>query len=316
MRHILIFHNIHYATIGCVARRILCLGIACLLLLLLPTGPAQSGEIRTETFHSTALGRNIAYTIYLPSQHDNRNDLDYPVLFLLHGLGGNEKDWLNLGKVSETLDRLIGSGAIPPIVVVMPDAANSWYVDSTETAGFGDFETAIGDELPAHIGRRYPVRRDRDGRAIAGLSMGGYGALRLGFARPDRFAGIVSLSGAIFPDQDRNDALSNQQYRFFKGVFGTPFSHKKFNENNMFENVFHLREATDPPKVYLMVGDHDGFGLYQGTLSLFLLLREAGLPVELRVRDGDHQWSLWRQEMAHVLPWLAQEVFVPSEGNR
>jgi enterochelin esterase family protein len=219
------------------------------------------------------------------------------------------------------------------MVVVMPDAGNSWYVDSAALGGPGDFETAILDDLPQAIEEDLPVRREREGRAIAGLSMGGYGALRLAFKRPDRYCAVASLSGAIWqnlPSDPSDDATihaaTGDYFRrvdpativsgidrppgagHFGGAFGKPFEAQRFNAANVFTLLAgQLHAGVELPAIYLTVGDHDSHNLWRGSIALYETLMADGVNVDFRVTGGDHAWSLWRKSIEDAL------VFVDSK---
>src|SRR3954466_8592385 len=159
------------------------------------TGAAQGGEV---TFGlqapSGALGRTIPYTLYRPSA---RPELRLPVLYLFHGAGGTERDWVEMGRAKETLDRLIESGRIKPLLVVMPMAGNSWYVDNPDPGGAGPMAQALTRDLVAHVEGAYPTLGCREARAVGGLSMGGYGALLYAMDNPGRYVAAFSLSGSV-----------------------------------------------------------------------------------------------------------------------
>lgn len=229
---------------------------------------------------------------------------------------------------------LIGAGSLTPLLVVTPRAGNSWYVNSRDVGSPGDIETAIVEDLRQGIETAYPVRRDGGGRAIAGLSMGGFGALHLAFAHPDLFAVVASLSGVIWhnvPPADINkspDALALIQDGacfqrldattvtsgivllndgpHFNGAFGTPFDARRFNRLNVFTLLEEQRAKGRPlPAIYLASGDDDGLQFWRGTLALFETLRADGIPSQLRITDGAHDWSLWRQSIEGALIFIA-----------
>ncbi len=292
---------------------------------------AQASDILDTTIDSAALRRPLEVAIYQPEGRAPPSG--WPVLYLLHGLNGGYRDWATLGGVQATLDQLIATRRIRPMVVVMPDAGNSWYVDSAAVGGPGDFETAILVDLPQAIEEEFPVRRQRDGRAIAGLSMGGYGALRLAFKRPDRYCAVASLSGAIWQNMQSDSAgdatiqptTANDYFRrvdpativsgvdrppgagHFGGVFGKPFDAQRFNAANVFTLLARqLHAGVQLPAIYLTVGDHDSHNLWRGAIALYETLMADGVNVDFRVTGGDHAWSLWRKSIEDVL------VFVDS----
>lgn len=264
---------------------------------LLPTiAAADPGTLlKSRSFESAALERPLRYSIYIPSTATSN---PVPAVYLLHGLGGRETDWEKFAKISTTLNQMIAAREIPPIAVVMPDGANSWYINSAE---HGDYETAIITDLVGHIEKHYPVSTKREGRYIAGLSMGGYGALRLAFHHPSVFSAAASLSGAMFPDVTSGEVFSKGQMRMFRNAYGDPFSPDLFNESNIFGQIPAMKKTGKPVRTFITVGDDDGFGLYRGSIALYLALKDARLPVEMRITDGDHNWKLWRDEIRRVL---------------
>src|SRR5258708_4453210 len=115
-----------------------------------------------------------------------------------HGATGNHQEWLHTGYLRETLDAMIADGRVEPMVAVMPEAGNSWYVDSKSVNGPGDYETAIAEDLVAEIDKTLRTKPGRWARGIGGLSMGGFGALRLAFREPFRYGAVASFSGAFW----------------------------------------------------------------------------------------------------------------------
>jgi len=132
------------------------------------------------------------YNIYLPDGYED-GDLQYPLLYLLHGSFGNENRWVVQGKMRPTTDRLIEEGHIPPAIVVMP-GANSWWVDGYNEAAESSF---IKDLIP-HIDATYRTISERDGRVIGGLSAGGYGTVNFVLEHPEMFAAGAALSPASY----------------------------------------------------------------------------------------------------------------------
>ena len=268
---------------------------------------AAAGDLTESlSIESPSLGREMKYSIFLPDQAP----APLPVLYLLHGLGGHERDWQVLGKIEKTANRLIRDGAIPPMAIVMPDAANSWYVNSP---AHGRYEDAILTDLIPMLEQIHRIGGDRSRRAIAGLSMGGYGAFRLAFRNPGTFALTAGLSAAIFPDLTKAEDVSRQQIGFFKGTFGEPFDVAAFNRQNFFSDIPSLTAASVRPAIWITVGDDDGFGLYEGNMALYLALKQAGIPVEFRMTDGNHTWRLWRSEIEEVLRFYGRILRARAE---
>lgn len=280
-----------------------------MLALLVFAGHARAGELLVDqSLLSAALGQDIRYSVYLPSSATP--GARFPTIYLLHGFAGGQYEWAKGGRIAETLDRLIESGSMSPVIAVMPDAGKSWYVDSKRYGGPGDYETAIVRDLVAGIDARYPTLADADHRGIAGISMGGRGALRLAFAHPDVFSAVAGLSPGIWlpggvsgrtgPANDPPE----EQAKWFGRTAGETFDIKIFNAQSPFALVDGLATLSRPPAILLAVGDDDYWKLHDGTVELYIGLRRIGLKPELRVGDGGHDWKFWRSVTDAALLFL------------
>ncbi len=185
--------------------------------------PASSGRLIYVTVHSISLEHNHVgdspdreAAIYLPPNYDKAAQR-YPVLVLLHGYTGNDRGWMNPDYVGlpEMMDRLIGHHTIEPMIVVMPNSFNrfggSFYVDSELS---GDWEDFVVRDLVSYVDAHYRTVADPSSRGIAGHSMGGYGALRIGMEHPDVFSAAYGLSPccAVWDESEfRDDVVKAQQ---------------------------------------------------------------------------------------------------------
>ncbi len=153
---------------------------------------AQSLELRTVELESPAVGRTMKYNILLPRDYESSSQR-YPVLYLLHGLTQNYTAW-GLSNGSPYY-----AGLYDDLIVVMPDAGNSWYVNwaPNEDGRPNNWEDHIVQDVISHVDWNFRTIARREGRAIAGLSMGGYGAITLGLRNPEMFISIGSTSGAL-----------------------------------------------------------------------------------------------------------------------
>jgi S-formylglutathione hydrolase FrmB len=183
---------------------------------LLP-GPGARGTVHAKKFASAALGVTKRYFVYLPAAYDDRPDVRWPVFYYLHGLTGSESDWVEHGEIDKAADAL-GLEAI----IVMPDGDDSFYVNASAPADYDacmkdgaglfptrrgqkratcvrkrDYETYLVDDLVTHVDATYRTIASREGRAIGGLSMGGYGALVQAMRHYDRFSAAASHSGRV-----------------------------------------------------------------------------------------------------------------------
>ncbi len=271
-------------------------------------GAADAGTVRTGLqVSSAALGAPLDYALYLPEGYGGPREQRYPVLYLLHGHGADHRYWLDRIGIAATLDALIAAAEIRPLVVVMPDGGTSWYVDSAARGGPGDHATAIARDLVDNVDATVTTVAERAGRAVAGLSMGGFGALHLAFDRPERFGAVVALSPAVFVPGGLSwqrwslGRTEEERARWFQGAFGVPFDATVYRE---LHPLARLDERGGAPRVLLAAGDDDGFGFELGTVELFLALRRRAAPVELRLDDGGHDRVYWRSVVPEMLRFI------------
>jgi enterochelin esterase-like enzyme len=256
--------------------------------------PAAASVIVTREFDSPALQRKWAYAVYLPDGYES-STLNYPVLYLLHGHGGKLSDWATLGHIQPTTDALIARGDIPPAIVVMPDAGSTWYVDRKE-----QMETAVMKDLIGDVQRTFRVIDARNGRLIAGLSMGGYGALRFVLKYPETFAAAGLLSPAIYDPEPPQGSGARRA-----GVFGAPeFDPQVWRQLNYppLWDAFLAKKIAVP--MYINSGDDDDYFIEAEATRLYTLLRKNGQPAELRIVDGPHRWPVWESTIADAMLYL------------
>lgn len=256
--------------------------------------PATAGVVVSREFDSPALERKWTYAVYLPDGYDT-STLRYPVLYLLHGNGGEKYDWVNLGHIQQTADALIAHGDIPPTIIVMPDAGSSWYVDRKEK-----METAVIHDLVGDAEHNFRAIGARNGRLVAGLSMGGYGALRFALKYPEMFASAALLSPAIYDPEPPHNSGARKV-----GVFGAQdFDAQVWKELNYpaLWDAFLAKKIAVP--MYINSGDDDAFFIEAEATRLYELLRKNGQPAELRIVDGSHGWEVWESTIGDALQYI------------
>ena len=246
----------------------------------------QPYRVGSETFY---------YTVYLPAGYD-RDTRSYGVVYLLHGYGGADTDWVRYGDAAFVADRLIADNLIPPTILVMPDGRNSWYGDSP----YGDYETGFLG-LVAHVDATYRTVPERASRAVGGLSMGGYGAARLAVKYPERFAAAAVMSGAVFPE------VSEELTGLFGEVFGTPLDAARYRRELPETLLERWTEGTEKPAFYVTVGDGDTLTPYPLSARLHGALREAGARTQFRVTNGPHAWPVWKSALDDALIFFTRE---------
>jgi putative tributyrin esterase len=250
-------------------------------------------QFRDDSVVSAAVGRTMKYRVLLPDGYEGSEER-YRALYLLHGLSGDYRDW------STRTDLALFARGLP-LLIVMPDGENAWY---TNAAGQGPrFEDYIANDLIQDVENKYRVIRSRYGRAIAGLSMGGYGALKIALKHPDTFAvagGFSSALGVTDPTfAEGYPAFKEQIYR----IFGAPASDTR--TANDIEIIATKTRPEGAPSLYLDCGTSDS--LLEESRALAAVLQKRGFAYEFHELPGTHTWDYWNRRIEAFLPWLMKE---------
>lgn len=278
---------------------------ALLALLITAVAARADSELRTESMPSGILGRPFPFLVYLPDGY-SRGELRYPVLYLLHGAGGDETAWSREGGIKATADRLIASGDIPPAIIVMPGCAGCWWVDSTDDKA----ESAFWSDLVPAVSKRFRVIDSRRGRLLAGLSAGGYGAVRFAMNYPDRVAAAAALSPAVYADQPPAHSAARKQAPFLKP--DGSFDLAMWRNRNYPSTIDAYCRQKQQVAFYLVSGDNDNFGIAFETVTLFKRLYEHQPALaELRIVDGDHSWAIWSKSIEGAMRYLFKHADQP-----
>lgn len=256
----------------------------------------QQSRLHEESFQSPALGKRMTYRVLVPAGYDGTLER-YAVLCLLHGLGGDYTDWTTRTNVAEYSRTL-------PLIIVMPDAGNAWYTNAAD--GSSRMEDYVFDELPADVVKKYRTINSRYGRAVAGLSMGGYGALKMAFKRPGAFQVAASFSGAFNVTGGGLDELIGEaESQRLLRIFGPPGSRVR-REND----VIALASALKPsaaPYVYIDCGTADN-ALIGANRDVVATLHKAGVAYEYHEVAGAHTWEYWDRRIREFLPLLMERL--------
>ncbi len=280
---------------------------------------------------SKILKETMRYSVYLPPDSGSRL---YPVLYLLHGYSDDHTAWTQFGEVARIADEAIKSGKATPMIIVMPDAKRTFYLNKGD--GSYPYEDYFFQELIPEIEKNPQVRRGKEFRAVAGLSMGGFGTLVYALKHGDMFAAACPLSAAVFSDADIN-RMPHDRYkeRFTEFLGEVPKEGEdRITEDWKANSPEHLirKYAEDAKKLaedekekrlegdalrkakedlrnravrfYIDCGDDDF--LYAGNMWLPIWMKEAKIPVEYRVRDGGHSWQYWREALPEVLAFVSR----------
>ncbi len=259
------------------------------------------------TIESKILDKDIRYTIYLPYDYETSNRY-YPVVYLLHGYTDNDTGWMQFGESQMIADEAINNREIPPMILVMPDGGVSWYINNYDNSV--RYEDFFVKEFIPYIEKTYRIRGEKRYRAIAGLSMGGFGSLIFSLKHPDMFTGCAAFSSALFTDEEII-ATPDAQYKNLQAKLygpdlkGTDRITPHLKANNPLYIIKDMdRKQLNGMRLYVDCGDDDF--LYKGNSAFHVLLRDLRVQHEYRVRDGGHQWTYWRSGLLDALKYITQ----------
>lgn len=254
-------------------------------------------------FFADTLGVSTSMQVLLPQgagpgqigQAEGGGEGPYPVLYLLHGWSDDDSIWMRRTSIERyAMER--------GLAVVMPKVELSYYQNMASGMAFYDF---VAEEVPRLCETWFPIRRDRAGTFAAGLSMGGYGAFLLGLSRPDRYAAVASLSGALDVEGLRERFEEEGRRAKMAAIFGV--DGEAFDAGN--RDLFRLVERTasgrmDLPRMYQWCGTEDF--LYENNLRFRDHAKQHGLRLDYHEGPGDHGWGHWDREIQPVLDWMLE----------
>ncbi|WP_460946370.1 alpha/beta hydrolase [Spirosoma daeguense] len=265
----------------------------------------QTRLLESLVMNSSIMNQTVKFSIYLPPDYyvSNRR---YPVVYLLHGLGDDETGWIQFGEADRIADAAIRSGDVPPMIIVMPNAGTTWYVN--DYLNKIRYEDMFVQELIPHIDSMFRTRTQREYRGVSGLSMGGFGSLMLAMHHPDLFSSCAALSAGIRTDESFKSIPDERYNTVFAPIFSGPATGDErltltWKRNSPITLAKSAPEG-DLTRVrwYIDCGDDDA--LTVGNAALHLALLERKIPHEYRARDGAHTWSYWRTGLPEALKFI------------
>lgn len=250
---------------------------------------SKPGNVEHVWYFSAENGMTRRMYVYTPAGYDRNNkNVKYPVLYLLHGGGGDEDAWSTLGRTCQILDNLIAQGKAKPMIVVMPNGNPNQYAAQTlgipvktevkkYASNFDNYSSLVADVLP-YIEKNYPVIKNRKGRAVAGLSMGGGQSFFIAFRNVDVFANVgIFSSGLIGASAIGGAPFDAEQH--FPGMYTNPAKYNKFDV------------------IYLACGEQDN--RIDGMLDFKQKLTDKGYKgVVWEQYPGAHEWKVWRRNLS------------------
>jgi S-formylglutathione hydrolase FrmB len=279
---------------------------SCFFLLIASAAASAQSRIDCGAMNSRVLKQVVHYCVYLPAGYDagaaQHPAKRYPVLYFLHGLGDNEQTLFNSGGWT-LLDDLRNRHKMGDFLIAAPEGRRSFYINSADgSVLYSDF---LLQEFLPHIESKYRIRAGRAGRAISGISMGGYGALRLAFAHPELFSAVSAQSAALITESPRELDAASQTGSPLAGVlgavFGKPINVPHWDENSPFvlakKNAAALRKTT----IYFNCGQDDNYGFEKGATALHLELQKENVQHEYHAYPGDHSPTYFMSHFAEVM---------------
>jgi S-formylglutathione hydrolase FrmB len=263
--------------------------------------------LENKSVRSTIMNRGVAYAVYLPADYAT-SERSYPVVYLLHGYTDDHTGWVQFGEINRYADKAIAEGTIPPMIIVMPDADSSWYINAYD--GKESYEDFFIKEFIPAIEKTYRAKREKRYRGIAGLSMGGYGTLIYALKYPDLFAAAAPLSAAVLDDSEVTGKPDDRYERTFGQLFGRGLKgaarlNKAWYANSILK-IIETTPAESLKKVRYWIDCGDDDFLIKGNCLLNIAMVGKGIPHEFRIRDGAHTWTYWRTGITDALEFIGR----------
>ncbi len=250
-------------------------------------------------FFSDVLGMCMDMDVILPQKTSGQIGMEgkasagsYKTMYLLHGMSDDQTTWQRRTSIERYVSKL-------GIAVVIPTTHLGFY---TDTAYGMQYWTFISEELPRICREFFPRMSDkREDTLAAGLSMGGYGAWKLGLGAGDIFGAAASLSGALDIEDDVCNQSDEKKKRLFRGIFGS-MEDLVGSDNDLFALARKQAAREEKlPRLYAWCGTEDF--LYQGNLKAWEYVKKLGYDLTCEESAGDHQWKYWDEKIQDVLRW-------------
>jgi S-formylglutathione hydrolase FrmB len=296
------------------------LRLGCFFLLMVVASAAAQSRIDCSATNSRILKQVVHYCVYLPAGYDagaaQHPPRRYPVLYFLHGLGDNEQTLFNSGGWT-LLDDLRKRHEIGDFLIAVPEGRRSFYINSADgSVLYSDF--FLREFLP-HIETKYRIRAGRAGRAISGISMGGYGALRFAFAHPELFSAVSAQSAALITESPRELDAASQTGSPLVGVlgavFGKPINVPHWNDNSPFVLAKRNAGALRKMDIYFNCGQDDNYGFEKGAAALHDELEKENVRHEYHAYPGDHSLSYFMSHFDEIMKFHSMAFGLLGSGS-
>ena len=292
-------------------RAIFAFVVVLFVLALAPSARAALGRIECRSTHSQILQRDVRFCAILPPSYDSAKSRRYPVVYFLHGLGGNEQFLVSSGGWN-LIEDLWQQRKIGEFLIVTPDAETSFYINSFD--GRDRYEDFFIREFIPFIDRSYRTSPLRRARGIAGISMGGYGALHIAFHHPELFASVSANSAALFDKFPDVKVANPQQSGLLRALraFGTPPDPAFWHRN---DPLALARTANFAGlRIYFDCGAQDDFGFERGASALDEILSARKIPHEFHLLPGGHDWQYFASRFPAVFEFHSRAFDLNPAG--
>ncbi len=256
-----------------------------------------SVQVREDSIRSRLLNVTRNYTVCLPESYSKATGKKYPVLYLLHGHSHRNNTWVKDGRVQEVVARLTAANQACEMIIIMPDAGSirDGYFDMENWP----YEAFFFEEFIPFVEKKYRIAGTQAGRAVAGFSMGGGGAVAYALKHPDMFCSVFAMSALMtLPRQERAAVRNPEMEAFGRSVLA--------NDCNAY--IAHVDEATLEKlrniRWFADCGDEDF--LLDVNFDFYREMQRAKIPCEFRVRDGGHDWEYWRTSLSMALSFVSE----------
>ncbi|HVB32856.1 MAG TPA: alpha/beta hydrolase family protein [Patescibacteria group bacterium] len=279
------------------ALALLCLGLA-------PALRAASGRAECRAAPSRILGHPVPYCILLPPAYDSQKSRRFPVLYFLHGLGGNAQMLVESGAMLD-IEADWENGSLGQFLIVTPSADTSFYINSLN--GRVRYEDFFLREFMPFIESHYRTLPGRRNRGIGGISMGGYGALHFAFSHPQLFGSVTASSAALISHLPRVTGAAAQALPMLEAMgrlFGAPLDRAFWNRND----PLHLARTANLSglKIEFDCGEQDDYGFETGAVELDKILTARHIPHIFHLYPGRHDWEYFAQRLPAALAFQSR----------
>lgn len=275
----------------------------------LPSG----SRIEFHTFRSRGLKKDLGYSVFLPASYDSTGTT-YPVVYFLHGMNNDHTSWCasRYGNLPESVDQIIQELHLPEFVMLHPSGEQGYYTDSAD--GKALYERAFQDDFITAMESRYRIRRDPQGRAIGGTSMGGYGALKLAFKHSHFYSAVVAGSPIVLVGDDPAQLLGGEDLRhsqfishLLHRVYGNPVDERHWRANRL-ENL--VSGNLNGLRVMVLYGTADRYKdvlpMEEGIRHLGGIMESRNVDYQLHIFEEEpHGWGLIMGHLPQILKFLS-----------